>query len=55
MSRSSGKSKVPKMTEEQYAEYVMSLKDEAPLPGYREEASGNHATPHTGVRPQKKK
>lgn len=47
MSRSSKgkKSKVPKMTEEQYAEYVMAMKDETPVQGYREIAEG-HSTPH---------
>lgn len=38
--------KVPKLTEEQYAEYVMAMKDETPVEGYKEIASGNHQTPH---------
>lgn len=40
------KSKVPKMTEEQYAEYVMAMKDEAPVEGYRACCEGQHDTPH---------
>lgn len=46
MSKSSKKGKVPKMTEEQYAEYVMALKDETPVKGYKGLAEGNHASPH---------
>ncbi len=38
--------KVPKMTEEQYAEYVMALKDETPVRGYKEIAERHHDTPH---------
>lgn len=36
MSRGGNKKhdKVPRMTEEQYAEYVMAMKDETPVPGY---------------------
>ena len=34
------------MTEEQYAEYVMAMKDETPVKGYREISSGRHDTPH---------
>lgn len=33
MSKSSKNGKVPKMTEEQYAEYVMAMKDETPVKG----------------------
>lgn len=43
------KSKVPTMTEEQYAEYVMAMKDETPVDGYSECAEGNHGTPHVGA------
>lgn len=46
MSKSSKNGKVPKMTEEQYAEYVMALKDETPVKGYRGIAEGNHNAPH---------
>ena len=48
MSKSSKnrKEKVPKMTEEQYAEYVMALKDETPVKGYRELAAGKPDSPH---------
>ena len=46
MSKSSKNGKVPKLTEEQYAEYIMAMKDETPVQGYREFAEGNHATPH---------
>ena len=46
MSKSSKNGKVPKMTEEQYAEYVMALKDETPVKGYREIAEGRHNDPH---------
>lgn len=41
------KEKVPKLTEEQYAEYVMSLKDEKPIGAYKE-----MVTEHQGVSPQ---
>ena len=34
------------MTEEQYAEYVMAVKDETPVKGYRELAAGKHDSPH---------
>lgn len=48
MSKSAKKrhDKVPKLTEEQYAEYVMAMKDETPVGGYKEIASGNHSAPH---------
>lgn len=39
--------KVPKMTEEQYAEYVMAMKDETPVQSYRELAAGR-SVPHIG-------
>ena len=45
-SSKSRKERVPKMTEEQYAEYVMAMKDETPVKGYREISSGRHDTPH---------
>lgn len=45
-SSKSRKERVPKMTEEQYAEYVMAMKDETPVKGYREIFSGRHDTPH---------
>ena len=48
MSKSSKKGKVPKMTEEQYAEYVMALKEESPVGGYKELAEGRHGAPHLG-------
>lgn len=35
------------MTEEQYAEYIMALKDETPVKGYKEIAEGRHGVPHT--------
>ena len=46
MSKSSKNGKVPKMTAEQYADYVMALKDETPVKGYREIAEGRHNAPH---------
>ena len=45
-SSKSRKERVPKMTEEQYAEYVMAMKDETPVKEYREISSGRHDTPH---------
>jgi hypothetical protein len=38
--------KVQKLTEEQYAEYVMAMKEELPMDGYKECVSSNHSTPH---------
>lgn len=48
MSRSAKKKhdKVPKLTEEQYAEYVMAMKDETPVDGYKEISEGKHSVPH---------
>jgi len=43
----SKKAKVPKMSEEEYAQYIMSLKDEKPTAGFRESISG-HSVPHEG-------
>ena len=40
------KEKVQKLTEEQYAEYIMSLKDESPVSAYKDLAAENHSTPH---------
>ena len=40
------KEKVKKLTEEQYAEYIMSLKDEPPVSAYKDFAAENHSTPH---------
>ena len=37
--------KVPKITEEQYEEYIMSLKDESPVLGIKETVGG-HSKPH---------
>lgn len=37
--------KVPKITEEQYEEYIMSLKDETPVLGAKDGVSG-HSHPH---------
>lgn len=54
MSKSSKKGKVPKMTEEQYAEYIMALKDETPVKGYREIAEGAHGLSHIGAENKKK-
>ena len=42
----SKKEKVPRMTEEQYAEYVSSLKDEEPIAAYADLCSGKHSTSH---------
>lgn len=39
------KKKVPKITEEQYEEYIMSLKDEAPVLGVDKMVEG-HSQPH---------
>lgn len=35
MGKKRNKSKIPKLTEEEYARYVMSLKDEKPIDAYR--------------------
>ena len=43
------------MTEEQYAEYVMAMKDETPVKGYREISSGRHDTPHLDAEGHKRK
>ena len=55
MSKSSKRGKVPRMTEEQYAEYVMAMKDETPVPGYGENAEGSDGTSHVGAGARRKK
>ena len=40
------KNKVRKLTEEQYAEYIMSLKDETPVDAYKPLSEEKHSTPH---------
>lgn len=45
-SSKSKKERIPRMTEEQYAEYVTALKGETPLKGCGETAERHRDTPH---------